>query len=294
MEEQSLSVKIGNIRNQFFSYSANVSALTRIDSFHSVSQAADAAQIMLVTGPPGSGKTELLARYHDQYSLKAATAGHIEPIIRLSVPSDCTSKALASDMLAALGDPHADRGTKPNMTRRIVHYLANKQTTLLMLDEVQHFVESQNHKVIFEAADWFKSVVSSMKGGLVLSGTPKLLRLFQENQQLERRVTGVVRLHGFPFSSQRDREEFRTLLALFANELPFQNAHMICGERMAKMLHFVSKGLIGRVARFLQVAAETAVREGSATLEVAHFAQAYTELSLEPNADEGRSNPFVL
>jgi len=66
---------------------------------------------LLLVGPTGAGKSTLVGAYTRDYPAVLTEAGTTYPVVRATIPSPATIKALAIALLAALGDPRAASGT---------------------------------------------------------------------------------------------------------------------------------------------------------------------------------------
>ena len=286
---------VGQLSNLFFNYDHTIRAMNRMQEFYLLSQASNTADIMVLFGASGSGKTKIAKRFYSQIVSMAECGGSHLRAIYLSVPSKCTPKSLAADLLEALGDPHADRGTLPNMTRRVITYIEELGVSIVILDEFQHFVNSANEKVIYDAADWLKSITNHVNCPFLLVGLPSTLKVLSANEQLARRMTDQVQLDAMPYETDVDVKRFRTILALFAKELPFANADCIVHPDFSRSIQNATQGLIGRVVRLLRAACALALREGVGELTLDIFARAYDELSISLQADQTArkyGNPF--
>ncbi|MCJ9429658.1 TniB family NTP-binding protein [Kordiimonas marina] len=283
---------LGNLNNLYFDFDFTMSALRQVNIFFEMARASRSAHIMLVFGESGSGKSTLLKRFRDVFHTKANRVDHRESVLLVQVPSECSPKSLASGILSQLGDPYADKGVLTNMTRRVTGYIRDLGVPLVVLDECQHLIDKENRKIALAATEWLKSVVSDCDCAFILAGMPSTLQVIRENEQLARRVTTWLEMMPFPLKTKDDVARFRTILALFSEELPFENSGVIAGERAAKILHYVCGGLIGRLVGFLQLVGVSAVLDDSEVLKAEHFSRAFSQFCRGHKDMDGMANPF--
>ena len=93
-------------------------------------------------------------------------------------------------LLDALGDPGATKGSIGARERRLIGYFKERcRVELLILDELQHFVDRDNQKILLNASNWLKTFIKETKVSCLLIGlqddaeevvnsNPQLARLF--------------------------------------------------------------------------------------------------------------------
>lgn len=276
----------------YFEYDFTAGIFKRIELFHELSRASRGSHIMILYGSSGTGKSSLVDHYVRSFNAKAVNAELDKPILHVEVPSKCSSKALASTLLGALGDPFADKGTQVQMTRRVAKYLEAGRVSMVILDEFQHFVDSENRKVNYEAADWLKELANKVACAFLIVGLRGTREVIERNGQLERRVLSKVELKRLPLKNAEDLDRLRTILALFAQELPFPNSSIIIDEEFSRRIHVAASGLIGHIERLLKLAGTVCLFHGSQELSTHHFEEAFDQLRVADNAHDGKLNPF--
>lgn len=269
---------VGRLSSLCFNYDNFASALARVQEFHALSKVTPAANFMLLYGATGVGKTTIIQQLCKRIEQDEEAEDARSSVIYLQVPASCTPKALATELLVALGDPAADRGTMSNMTRRVIKYLNKLQISLVILDEFQHLIETKSEKVLYATADWLKSVTNEVQSSFLLSGLPTVEDVIAANPQLKRRVMSRFVLRPLPLDNDQDLKRVQTLLGLFSRELSFENASVIASESFAKSIYVASDGAIGRIVNILKLTCLNALRDDTTQLEKHHFQEAVSEL----------------
>src|SRR5690606_36467717 len=82
-------------------------------------------------------------------------------------------------------------------------------------------------------------------------------------------------LRPYDWKNVDEQASFRLLCDEFDRALPFDERSGLGSVDIAERLHWVSDGNIGRLRVTIEAAAAYAINEGSARIELAHFAYAY-------------------
>lgn len=286
--------KIGRLSDLCFNYDHFATALARIHSFHEVSKHAKKSRLMLFYGATRVGKTTIIDQFCKQIDEAQTSQEQTSNVVSVQVPASCTPKALATELLVAFGDPLADKGTMPNMTRRVAHYLAELNVSMVILDEFQHLIESKSETVLYNTAEWLKSIVNQASCPFLFCGMPTIENVIASNKQLSGRVKERVSLPSLKFDTPEDQVRVQTLLGLFSKELMFENATVIASESFAKAILIASEGALGRIVNILELTCLNALREASCRLEKHHFNEAIEELVVEHPDGRVRPDPFRI
>ncbi len=235
---------------------------------------------MLLTGPTGAGKTTLVASYAARYPGSATPEGTSRPVLRATIPSPATVKDLASAMLYALGDPRAGYGTTGGMTHRLVNFFRDCGVELLILDELQHFVDRDSRKVLLNASNWLKTLVKETGVACVLVGLEgEAEQVVGANPQLARLFGDPWVLAPFEWDEGRPRtiEEFRTFLGQMEAMLPLREPSRLADRETAGRCFLASGGVIGYLMALARRAAHLALLEGRERVDDALLAAAFDQ-----------------
>src|ERR1051326_1538106 len=146
--------------------------LEAIQLCHHYSRHSREPKCLLITGLPGVGKTSLAEYYMKDYP-RIDTGECVEvPVLYIKIEVPATPKNLVSALLAALGDPAAEKGNIGSQTRRLRGFLKDLRTELIILDEFQHFIDRDSLKVLKTISDWLKLLIDNTKIPVILMGMP--------------------------------------------------------------------------------------------------------------------------
>ncbi|MBM7620162.1 myosin heavy subunit [Bacillus tianshenii] len=268
-------------------------ALKSIKKCHDSLKLSNDPQCMLITGPSGSGKTTIFDTYiklYDKTTYHERT-GAQKSILWAEIPSPVRINSFLETMLDQLGDAYPTRGTVANKNHRLVNLIKDCGIELILLDEFQHFVHSENQKVNYEVADCFKSLVNRTKVPVVLFGLEDAKHVLQANEQLNRRFSMRLSLSPFGIETLQKREEIKKLLFMIDDRLPFKKLSGLNSDLMLEKLHLATDGLINSIMKLIREAALFALEKNQEKIELMDFARAYQMHAHIMRS--GDKNPFL-
>jgi energy-coupling factor transporter ATP-binding protein EcfA2 len=249
-------------------------------------------QCMLITGPSGSGKSTILEcyiRFHDKLIYEPTRTKKV--ILWAEVPSPTRITTLLETMLEQLGDPFPTRGTIGNKNHRLVNLIKDCGVELIMLDEFQHFVNTENEKVNYEVADCFKSLINRTKVPVVLFGLEKAGIVLESNKQLKRRFSMRYLLSPFGYEDENRIKEFRLLMRQMDTLLPFVNLAGLDNPDFADRIMAATGGIMNSIMKLIREAALIALEQGKDKIEITDLAKAYQLHAYIMK--ENDNNPFL-
>ena len=134
------------------------------------------------------------------------------PILRVMSPVNPTRRSLPIAVLEALKSPRYNRSSSEELTRMVRELLKITRTKILVLDEMQHFVERGSLAATREAADWLKVLAEEMNLTLVLTGSPLANEVLLRNEQLRDRSEAVFNFRPYNWNHEGEQFEFRRAL----------------------------------------------------------------------------------
>ena len=231
-----------------------------------------------IFGESRTGKTRLLEEFLKTYPSIRHPEGVELPVLRVTTASRPTVIGMLESMLRCLGDPEYSKGKETQKRDRLVILLKAAKTRVIVVDEIQHFVDRRSSKVLHEVADALKLVSDEAGVGLITAGVERAERVLIENAQLDGRFLTPIRLSRFNWSKEAHRKQFVGIAMAFHKsisryvELPsFDNADM------AFRLYVGCGGLMGYVVMFLGKLVWDIGEKGKRTITLNDMSNAYAE-----------------
>ncbi len=224
-------------------------------------------------------------------------------VLHVTLSASATPKSLASDILRALGDQRAERGTATSLLARSYDLMQAVGTELLIVDEIQHLSATRGRKTvgIARALEQSTSVTDTLKTmmirglvPMVFVGIDQARHLLFNDDQLANRCRLELDFGCLNYSNQRERKIFEYYCALLGSNLRaqglFESEVDLLTEGVAACLHAVSGGRIGLVSRLVERAAVIALDEDATTINRQHLERATNDWAIPQNLID--YNPF--
>lgn len=264
--------------------------LEKIAYCHMHSKIAAEPECLLITGLQGAGKTTLCRSYARKYPSRLDREGKTIPVLSTFVPSITTKKSLPTRLLDAMGDGSADRGTSVSQTLRVIKLVRECGVELIILDEFQHFIDSESNVVLRNISDWLKDLINETGKPVVLVGMPDSEIVLRANPQLERRFSMRESLEPFGWETAARQWEFKSFLKLLDRRLPFPKRSNLTDHETAFRIICATDGFIGYVMKLARRAAVIAIERGADRVEPEFLSEAYDERLA--SRQQGRMHPF--
>lgn len=247
---------------------------------------------LFIAGESRTGKSRLLEEFAAKYLPYRTNQGRVVPILRVEVPSKPTVKGLTSEMLAAYLDPSPEKGTEQDKTRRLLALIRGCQTKMIIIDEIQHFVDkSEKYRIIHHLTDWLKTLLNKSNIIVVIAGLPYAEALLSQNEQLRGRFLRTMYLPRFEWKDDILRSEFLGLLDGFAELLRLKfTLPEIESEEMAYRFYLATGGLTGYVFNILRQAAWNVIDESRTNIMIEDIDVAYQNVVNQ--IDQHSTSPF--
>lgn len=264
--------------------------LDKIAYCHEHSKIAAEPECLLITGVQGAGKTTLCKAYTRRYPKTQTREGRIIPVLSTFVPSITTKKSLPTRLLHALGDGAAEKGTSVTQTLRIIKLVRDCGVEMIILDEFQHFIDSDSNVVLVNISNWLKDLINETGKPVALVGMPHSEVVLTANPQLERRFAMRESLEPFSWGAPAKEREFKLFLQHLDRGLPLVKRSNFADHEVAFRIYCATGGLVGYVMKLVRRAAILAVERMEERVGVELLAESYDErlASRRPQ----RVNPF--
>ena len=211
----------------------------------------------------------------------------------VTVPAPATVKNLATEMLKAIGDPAADRGTISSITLRLRKFLDDCEVELVILDEFQHFDDRHSKALLKVVSDWLKNLLNQTKVPIVLVGMPGCESVLDANgnEQLKRRFSNREQIEPFSWKGSSECQEFRQLLRKIEDELPLLEDSNLADLATAFLIYQATDGVIDYVMKLLRRASRMAIERRLERIDHPILADAYEQVLAKEFKQ--RPNPFL-
>ncbi len=268
--------------------------IAEIRRCHQMNTLAAEPQCLMLVGPTGAGKTTLIDSYTRDYPPVFAGTSIRRPIVQATIPTPATVKNLETTLLDALGDPRAGQGTIGGMARRLINFFRDCQVELLILDELQHFVDRDSQKVLQTVSNWLKTLVKETKVACVLVGLEgEAEQVVDANPQLARLFGDPHVLAPFEWDEGRPAtiQAFRTFLDQLERLLPLSEASHLANRETAWRCFVACEGVIGYLMALIRRATYLALMEAREHLDHVLLAEAFAQRLA--GSRRGIPNPFL-
>ena len=248
---------------------------------------------LVLIGESRTGKSRALEAFFNQHPTTRDDYGLKIPILKVKTPSKPTVKGLVEIMLRAMGDPLSYSGTENAKTIRLKRLMRNANTSMVIIDEFQHFYDKGLHKVMHHVADWLKILVDDTKCALVVAGLPTCSAVLDQNEQLAGRFFAPVVMPRFNWENTNHRDEFIGILGAFQQSI---GTHFeippLDSDEMAFRCYCATGGLIGYLSKFLRQAVWNALDADKKIITFDDLKLAHKTSIWSNECDYGDLDPF--
>lgn len=260
------------IRHPQFDFAYN----TIVDAYE-MNYRVGVAQGLWLIGESGTGKSTVKRMIEEEFPPRVEDNKKIVPVLVVDTPSLPTVKNLAEAILFQLGDPLFAKGSAIEKTARILCYFLALQTKLLIIDELQHFIDQGNRRMPMEVSDWLKSLIESANISAVLMGLDRSEFILQINEQLRRRFSRRLELTPFGLEDSNQRAIFIGVLKKFEEALDLSIPMDLQQQQLIRAFHYATNGIVDYMAKLLIGAYEIAINSNRESIEGDSLERAFTE-----------------
>ncbi len=244
-----------------------------------------------IIAPSHTGKSTAIHHYAETVVAKEEHRPRDRPFLHVTLAQKTSTKRLASDILEEFGDPSFEKGTEAALDARIRAYIAGCKTEVIVLDEIQHVIDSDDSKDPLAGGKAAWSVTEKIKRfliegqcPLVLVGTEQAWPILFKNPQLTNRCYPPIHMKPLDPADPDDVRLFLEHVSGFDLKLVergiFPARSNLVGGNLPPALFEISGGMIGQVSRFLEAATVIALREGASKIDERHLSEAVREWAI--------------
>lgn len=295
---------VAALDNIYVSHQGMVQAIEGILECISWSDHSKEPKGALVTGEGGAGKTTICQVILKRFPPATVTIDdalvNTVPAFYSSVPSPCSIKSLASNMLEQLGDPAPGKGTAYSLTNRLCKLLVECKTKVIILDELHNLVPTKGRAQsrAGDVCDWIRSLMNNAKVMICLVGTPSCESILQESDgQMSRRFAHRYRLNDLSCGTATKPGELtgflQHLTAEYAAKLVFTGMPDFSSHDLSGKMWAATAGRPAFITLLLQKAALYVLAAGRTSLTVDDLAHAF-DSGITLDVAKTKKNPFHM
>lgn len=245
---------------------------------------------IVVTGPSGAGKSAVVEELLRPMmrARDSLASDNVAEVISLLVPSPASEKSVGITCLRALGYT-LERDRPAHIVWGMVRdQLRDRATLFLHLDEAQHLCEKQTPREIQSVNSTLKSLMQNPGWpiGLILSGTPTLKGMINQDAQLTRRLFPIELK---ALNALQDTDAVIGTVVFYAEKAGLVAASQLRTDDFVARLIHAACGEFGLLIKCIILAIERAFRAGHCDLCLAHFQSAFAQ---KAGCMDGM-NPFI-
>ncbi len=288
-------LKLKNIvESTLVPHTAFEESIQRLEQCFTYADGASEPICIALVGESRTGKSRALEECFIRHPKVRNSDGLMVPILRVKTPSKPTVKGLAELMLRAMNDPKFSTGTENVKTLRLQTLMQSAGTTMVMIDEFQHFYDKGSHKVMHHVADWLKILVDDCKVALVVAGLPTCRAVLDQNEQLAGRFLSPVFMPRFDWRDEDQRDEFIGILAAFQESIgAVFDLPRLDNSEMAFRCYCGTGGLIGYLTKFLRQAIWNALDSDTRSIGLTALLHAHDKAVWAKNGLVTFTSPFA-
>jgi ATP:corrinoid adenosyltransferase len=245
---------------------------------------------MVLYGYSGAGKTHILNQLLKAPELKEqmTAEGLYRPLLMITAPSPCTLRTLGERILHDLGYRPRKSLREHEVWDRVQANLAAQGVAILVIDEMHNVLAGRGNLERDKIAMTLKSLLVSTTNPMqiVLSGLPAVQKFVDRYEEVQRRSHFIEMA---PLRAVADNKKLEGFLAGVEGQIGIKTFGFTKSDGPQRFM-LASRGLIGRIAYFIQEAATLAISLGSDKVEREHLGEVYKR-AYRVSADQ---NPFLM
>lgn len=246
---------------------------------------------LFIGGQTGIGKSTLIEQFLQRHPPQHESERTVFPVLRVKIPSSARIKGTETSILRMLGIRKA-KGTLDGMKNQIYDLIERCDIRMIIFDELQHIIDRDSHKILHNTSDWIKLLMEETNTPVVMAGLDHSECVITENEQLDRRVSRRFYLEPFGFTTDEEVMEFRHILNLIDERLPFSKRSGLGNLQISTTIHNITHGVLGYVMPLIRESAEIAINEERPHLSANDLNTAYNRLYIRKSSQKSApSNP---
>jgi AAA domain len=230
---------------------------------------------LVVTGPPGTGKTTAITELGRAHELRVrrrspATVQRL-PVVYVTVPPKATPRMLAVEFARFLGLPVTRSMNQSDVTSAVCQVLGALHTDLVLVDEL-HNLNLHTHGGA-DVSDQLKYLAERISATFIYAGID-LAAVGMFSGIRGRQIAGrfiTITTGPLPYGTGEQRQQWRMLLATLERTLRLSAHRPGTFVRLDRYLYERTGGMIGSLLHLVRAAAIDAILDRSERITKASF-----------------------
>jgi len=241
-------------------------------------------------GNSGTGKTTTIKQLQKHINHSEKLDKNNYRCIIASVPGYPTIKGLISNILESLDDPMyaSQHNNIAKFTGRLIQYLKERETKILVLDEFQHFADHKTVRAQKEVTDWLKLLIDKLNIILLVSGLPYASNTIKLNEQLSTRFKASFIQPHFDWTKRTEQTEYIKIVNRFMSDYSNIDFNIYENDSFEYRTYCATGGLLRRLHNFFEELSVISISKKISTYKV--FDKAFRKSSFKKNYF--KSSPF--
>jgi Cdc6-like AAA superfamily ATPase len=257
VETASLDDRILATRSfKWVGYTHAINILKKMDDCMTYPKSHRMPNILLV-GDSNNGKTAILNRFNQRHLsyIDKESDKLINPVVFIQAPPEPDEKRFYNAILEKLFAPYRTSEKIDSRYMRVKNLLFDLETKILIIDEIHHVLAGSASKQR-SFLNVIKHLSNDLQIPLVCSGTKMAFNAIQTDHQLANRFEPRV------LPRWSNDLELKRLLISFERLLPLKKESNLIENSMVSKILSLSDGLIGEVAKILELSTVLALESG--------------------------------
>jgi hypothetical protein len=222
------------------------------------------------------GKSSLCNEFKQKHPKVRNADGLQAPVLSVRMPTAPTLKGLCEQILTALEDPQAHKGTQSGLESRSRELSKRCGVKMLIIEEFHQVFNPTRGAHMYTFGEFLKNYSEESGALLVPVGLPHAEFALKHNEQLNGRMKSPIRLPRFDWNNADAKEEFVAILQAMHRSLGrFFKMPEIGTERIAFLFFCATGGIIGYMAKILDQAVRSAALKNSTRITLEDLACAH-------------------
>lgn len=211
---------------------------------------------LLIVGDSNNGKTALLNRFANSHLAYLNENDRvINPVLLIQAPPEPDEKRFYNTILDKLFAPTRTSEKIDSRQQRVLSLLQELEVKVLIIDEIHHILAgSPSKQRLF--LNVIKYLSNELQIPLICAGTKLAFNAIQTDAQLSNRFEPRI------LNRWSNNTEYKRLLLSFERILPLRKESNLIENSLADKILSKSDGLIGEIARILELSTILAINSG--------------------------------